>query len=744
MTLRLHDYGIATAYMRAAIGAGTTELLQCSEAVRGLRARSVRGQALSEPEGMFLVGQSDLAVMIETRDFRTILELRYPALDSRVTAVSWVFSIPYDSGGPDRPSGPGLRFMLHVRLDRAVYAYTGIEEKIIEKLLELLGAHSNAVRIHAGLGWSDLLVDGVFRAPEDLFEFILNAGAIQIRAGNVTVPAIRDMVTVIGYSGDSPPVPNVSHLTFFRAAPGHIEDVTNQLRRYGEPFAFVDGKADFMLKSVSGITGWLESDRALADAARHGVLEKLETHLLTVNQSSVRARAEPRRVVIHAGDRVLHRRCDCESSHADAVQGIARSLGSFDDRLLSRELRQAVENVLFLLQASARETSACCDLRDAVTACHSGVRVLLTALEQKAREVPEATVAAKHNEIISLWRRLDEWHRFTEMLVRQRMARSEIREQADRVSLYSGGAQKFLYLADKLINDFARRVRPRNPPEFATIYDAVRTVVSLPMGIVRVPTSKIFALPLVIADLWHEVGVRLFLQEYGYQIAGYAPAGERGEFLANVQDHYADIIVYLYGFKGDLDRFVTSFVNRWEEGYGDFPYASYAHTVGQFLVRLYLVYEFHVMRSAIRTGDLERLHLFYSARGAVESLIGGLRVLLEERFAASHTSIRLTGADWKLLWSNAMKVDFSRVQRALYQPLLHEDVRASVPNLHRFEYGEVVELAGDDDLNDYFAELAFPIQSAVDQNRVPSFRTTAALMKSAEIEYHRRQASGSR
>src|SRR6185295_15630173 len=212
---------------------------------------------------------------------------------------------------------------------------------------------------------------------------------------------------------------------------------------------------------------------------------------------------------------------------------------------------------------------------------------------------PLVSIAVKHDEILALLRRLEEWLSCTDRLLRQRAGRSDVADAGDRFPLYRGSVQKLLYLADKLINDFASSVRPARPPRFTVIHDTGAAVASLPYGFVRIPTSQIFNLPAVVPDLWHEVGVSLFLREYAWEVGRYALASERGEFITNVAEHYADLIVYLYGFKGSLTKFTTSVISRWRETYRELPYAASSAAVGQLLSRLYLVYEFDAIRDAL-------------------------------------------------------------------------------------------------------------------------------------------------
>jgi hypothetical protein len=727
--LRLDDRGIATAYVALTPGSLAAEIDRCKAAFS--RIRNTVRHSVSEPEIFYLLGQADIGVKAETIDFREILDVQYPTADSQATSVNWVFSIPYVNGVVSPQSS--FRFILHIRLCRYVYAYRHVEDKIIGRLAELLKRHVQSAQIQAGLGWADLIVDGWCGADafESIAAFSDDVRGLKIGAGDEMLPALQSLVSIVGFSGEPPAFPSdVGLVTFFRAAPGRYAEAAAQLREHGNALQIIDGKADFIVSSRNAESVWRSNTRM----PRGRSLERVETHVM-LSPSGLERNVLDAQLTLNAGSEVLHRReCGCE----EAQRGFIPVVTHHEDRLLPADLRHATENVLFLLRASIGDRSICCDLRDAIGACYSGLAMILTAMDEKAREIPGDSIAAKHVEMLALQHRLDEWIRCTERLLRQRTGPAEFLGQGDRSFPYNGGVQKFLYLADKLINDFARRIRPVSPPSFAVMCDTVSTVVSLPNGIVRVPTTKIFAFPLIVPDLWHEVGVRLFLQEFAQQVGKYAPARERGEFLSNVAEHYADLVVYFHGFRANFTKFMTSIVHRWREAYRDFAYATHAHSVGQLLARLYLVYELHQMRAAIAERDVRRLEWFYNADATVVALSRELRELMTVFLTDARADVILTDADWRLLELNAVTADFSRVQRNLYLPLLREAVQTPVPDLSRFERGQIVQFDETDDLNDYFGELASRIQSS--DERMSPFLVMATLARSAEIEYHRRQS----
>jgi hypothetical protein len=342
-----------------------------------------------------------------------------------------------------------------------------------------------------------------------------------------------------------------------------------------------------------------------------------------------------------------------------------------------------------------------------------------------------------HKHIVADWRRLDEWHRFTELLLRQRTVGSyeEILGQSDRSVVYSGGVQKFLYLADQLLADFARFIGGENAPRFVTIYDSVKTILSFRTGVVRVPTSLIFSFPFVVPQLWHEVAGTLFFMKLGKQITRLAPSDERNEFLSHLADHYADILVYLFGFRGDFDRFVASLMLDWSLIYGDLAESVRSQTIGQLLLRTYLIYELDQVRQLQTQRRPANAKKFVYSEATIERLTTQLRTLLERR--QGKISKLIADAHWQQLRRNARTEDFSRFHRNLYTHFVRVEINPPEYDLTSFRRGEIVPLDDTDDLNGLFGELAY--QMVTNPRKRSHFRTMAALGKSAAIEFHRRQ-----
>jgi protein kinase-like protein len=748
MSLHLRDIGTATAYATVGVGEVRSEMTSAVDAINRLREHPKHGKSLHEPESIFLLGQADVATMFETTNFKRVFDLGYPRVESHAAVVNWVFSVAYEGGRTEPPQARDLfRYILHLRLRRSAYAFTEIEEQIVNKLTALLGKLRNDTRIHVGLGWSDLLLEGYFPASAltDLATFMIQLHGLKIRYGSGTekkeLPVLHRMLTVLGYSGEPPKAPENRHFTFIRTKAAEYNNVEAILREYGAVY-MLDGKADFMLlprgKSKRP-TNWLRKQKKLGEKENKDSIRKVETHLMMLPAEDFCEASLSDDLYIDVPQEFDRDQCDCETVTKPVLQDIDTRMKNLTKRkLLPAEQRYAIDNTLFLLEASLRDSSICCDARDSIRASHDGLLKVLRAISTADRARTKEAKELRHKKIVASWRRLDEWHRFTELLLRQRTVGSyeEILGQSDRSVVYSGGVQKFLYLADQLLVNFARRVGGTTPPRFATIYDSVKTILSFRTGVVRVPTSLIFRFPLVVPDLWHEVAGTLFFLRYGKLVTRLAPLGEANEHLSNLADHYADLLVYLHGFQGDFDRFLASLTHGWTLTYGDLANVARHRTVGQILVRAYLVLEFHEVRALQQKGSEKDAQEFIDdAEASMERIIASLKQRIQRQRSKLKNAITLD--DWRLVRENVRKPDFSFNQRSFYFPLMQTPVQTASSDLSRFETGEIVSLDDDTDLNALFGELGH--QMITQPKKASHFRTMAALGKSAAIEFHRRQ-----
>lgn len=766
MTLRLRDKGIATAYATVSVGDVEREMKTAADAVIELRTKIVNEAVLegrtarelpSEPQSIFLLGQADVATVIETSNFKHIFDLHYPrAVDSPAGVVNWVFSVPYELPDAERPAGAACRFILQLRFRRAAYAYHDFERTIVMKLCELLGDNRKGARVHVGLGWSDLIVDGWFTPDtfEKLTQFILKVHGLKLVTGpekKHTIPVLQRMLTLIGYVGKAPKFEGNTHVTFLRTRAGYHDEAVKLLHRtdaqgrriFCDDMYALDGKADYMLQSFRADENWLERQRELGDGTHRDILRKVETHLMFIPADHFKN--EGAGLEINVAQRPAHKEeCGCTSIATEPVRMIRERMQSLEVfQLLPTEHRYALDNMLFLLAAPLRDSSICCDAKDAILTCFEGLQLILNEIDALAPAGEEDE--AKYAALVNLWRQLDEWHRFSDMLLRQRTVGSyeEILGQSDRSVVYSGGVQKFLFLSDQLANDFARRLVPKDTPRFATIFDSVKTIISFRTGLMRVPTSEIFSFALIVPDLWHEVGGYLYFLRGAERMISASPTGQKNETLNDLADHYADLIVYLHGFRGEFAKFVASRIHLWERTYGKAPkrltpFVNAQQKRDQLLARLYLVFEFHKIRRArIDRDDEVILGFVNEPLETIDSFVKQLRQQL-----GAYPSLGITEDDWMKLKANVKSQDFSNFQRKLYndEEIMKATVSGGSVDLTPFRAGKVVAFTAEHDLNAYFGELAFEMLEAMRDEKtvLPHFQMLASLGKSAAIEFHRR------
>lgn len=764
MFLKIRHAAIATAYVAVPIGSFSKELALARSSLQNwLRTAS------STPEGgidpLYVLGQADLAVQVRVSDFTKVLDIDYPGAELKASTANWVYSLPYDVPSlarPDRTGVAGFRFLLHLRLRRDVFAYPGAETKIVETIVSLPRTHLSLHEVQLGLGWSDLIIEGGFsrESYSEFVRFVLTIHALQLTVQGKPLPVLQRMLTIIGYHPDYPPAAEpLQHMTFVRILPSTYNRVAKLLASLGGDVHILDGKADFVVIAPQVQDGFLGLQRALAeDGSGIGAIQKLETHLLFSPAEALQGEAQALAASVSNETTILHEPCRCATTHDEWRKELADEIAKLRTNLLPAQYYHAIQNVTFLLGATLRDASICCDTRSAVRGCYEGIVALVRDLKELSERAivvthtPHAgllpvTIASdedvysgdrkKQEFIVASYRRIDAWHRFVELVLRQRTVGSfeEILGQTDRAVVYSGGFQKFLYLADCLINDFAQKVDP-NAPTFATIYDSVKTVLSvLGIGLVRVPTRKIFRLPLVVPDLWHEVGVYFFFRRGFSDMVGVR--NDFNQFVANLHDHYADLLVYLYGFNGDLLKFVASLASGWVEAWGDTTEGVQTYSIHQLLLRIYLVTEFEYVRK------MRFDHEVFAKRQKDPSdfildRVNEVREQMKAFGRGRYAVLSVPQSYWLRLRKNVLSEDFA-YHRELYRGLVDHEVRATSPNVFRFEKGEIQPFGDDEDLNDYFGQLAYSIQMPNRSTDIEDFLIMATMGKSASTEYHRRQ-----
>ena len=624
--MRFKNEGIAFAHLTLPPDTFAREVSNLREELtkRGLRDRS---------DVAFLAGQSDVLLELRLADLRRAFSINY---DSMATGTNWIFAVPYDHPGTSKLASTraGLRYIIHLRVNREVYRAHGAEadKEIVDSILALAAGGLSA-EVSAGFGWSDLLVSGTFIARKDFIAFLSRLHHLRVPAEPAQgQDAFKRILTLVGFSADAEfgqiaKTEVVHPIILARCAPAHIRRAADFLEWKGGGRwrkVVLDGKWDLVifLEQPTGVStrGFLAHHHSLITSGRlqWAGVQRLETHLLSQETD------EDHQLAASEESESADTRCDA-CVYPESQDELPKSaVNSLPD-----SLTLAIRNVLSLFRAASREGHSCCDIVPSLTRCRIGLDRLLRhhgALDRRLRDVatidtrlasPSASRWFPH--VIKARRDIEEWCTYAERIVSQRTVGrfEEFLAQDERVVSYRGGIQKLLYLADELLNSYAKRVyAPSEEPALMSLYDPVDVVESMRVvGFVRIPVRYVFALPLAIAHLWHEVGVHWFYSKYWNpqdprsrkrafteydRIASARPHDEsaseadRIDMLTDLADIYGDAVTLAMGFRGDLAKFTLSLGATFLESHAfeTAPSALRNRFLIQLLVRLYLALEF--------------------------------------------------------------------------------------------------------------------------------------------------------
>ncbi|MEA2166521.1 MAG: hypothetical protein QOK37_4648 [Thermoanaerobaculia bacterium] len=699
-----------------------------------------------------------MAIQFKLSDFRRLFELRYPYPDSLGLMFNWHYAVPFDLGFTHRPDPPAeFRFLLHLRMHRRIHAYSGIEEMIIRSVAKTFQGSEISAEVNAGLGWSDVFVNGHLPAKrlEEFIRLLLITDNMHMDVEGVPEPVFSRVFSILGYPwANNPEVSHGSHLTLLRVAPGSIPTVHPRLLPLKGDIRLVEGKSDLAVMSPEGPSDFLHLQRNLAEDPRlRNYIQKVETHLVF---SSVPSEGTSRGEPLKRFAKKKHLlKCSCEQDHREV-----RLEADIKMPWLPIELRHAVQNMMLLLSSAVRDDTMCCDVRNPVVACERSLVRLLNRLEPASQKSqsrsPDALTPPdfdgantkreerinarlrREQDIHAAYRGVTDWHMWAERILKQRTVGSfdELFGQSDRAITYNGGVQKFLFLADALIDDFVRRIDrvPAERPTFATLYDSVQTILSVRgLGFIRIPALRIFQLPLAVSDLWHEVGVYLFYLRYGDNFAD-LPADAPATFgtVERLADHYGDLIVYLYGFGGDWKRAIASLIIGGVEAHQrDRDQEVRASALFDTLWRAYVLTEFDELRSRRPNLNFE---------GMRNNAISRIREFVESLRAQSDLDARVGVEAWVDLAIRAATPEIDTVRELAFDLVAVGTRRKPVPaKLDNFTKGDAVPFERNEDINETYARFADLIRSKDCPPEATVFRMMAALGKSATSEYHRRQ-----
>jgi hypothetical protein len=611
--LQLRKEGVAYAHLTVPADAYAKEAAAINAAVSQL------GDGCRSFSVSYLTGQSDLLLELRLTDFRSAFQLEY---ESHATGANWLFAVPFESPRRDERELPEveLQYVVHLRLNRDIYRGIGCaaEEEIVNALYAC-AADSMRIEVHAGFGWSDLIIAGAFTNSVDFTNFVRRIERLRLRAGGID--AVRRVLTLIGYDValplGKPSTMHVQPVIFVRALPTHIPNAVAGLDWRTEDgqrvfqHVSMDGKWDIVAVPTAvgrlPLKDFIRRHKQLAidgTPLRSFGIERIETHLLSQRVEAATP-AEPRNVPS----------CSCA-----ARPRAERALLGDAEKNLPGAVVASIRNVVNLFRAASRDSTNCCDIVPSLIRCEIGLQRLVEhykqltlRLEDVADLEPMGTAAAWWYPFVAKARsNIEDWCTYAERIVSQRTVGrfEEFLAQNERVVSYRGGIQKLLYVADALLNTYARRVLPKTEePAFMTLYDPIDTVFSMRVvGFVRVPARYVFLLPLAITHLWHEVGVYTFyarywlpfdsrtrarLQEFT-QRTRLSTRDEMVDLMLDVADVYGDAVTLTVGFWGDLPRFILSLASALFEqnAFQRAPATLKARYLVYLLSRLYLVVEY--------------------------------------------------------------------------------------------------------------------------------------------------------
>lgn len=783
--ITLADSGIASAYIVLPLGKFSREVARLRTAIQhhaAARAKEKKPSNINLNEVIYAFGHADLLARFEIHDLRAMLRFSYPK-DSDAHVLNFILSVPsHIEGNLDDPA-KSMRFTMHLRLRRSMYAEDDAvsnELGVIGYLCKRLQDAQCAATIHVALGWADLIVDGVFD-PTNMGTFAnflveVHEGYVLDASGGRHAVFQRTM-TILGlrFPDDPlnfhpPALPDATPAVFVRGEPGYLQDA---IERFSSDeridIRLIDGKSDFVAIAKEPISDFLTNNVALSLALRDHRIQKLETHL--VFSEPQRPDAErPERTIVGRTTNSLPGRCHCFNPAMEPVVSPN----------LPESLKQSIANLLFLCHSTLHDQMSCCDVFQAVLSAKRALTRLsrrvdeLHAERQKldreylSEELMDPEKAGhihqqcrmNQGKIEAKLHELDVWHLLAERVLRQRTVATfdALLLQSDRSIVYRGSVQKFLFLADALMNDFAVRISKWKgvTPQFCAMGDSVPRILSLKgMGLVRIPPHHVFTLPFVIPDLWHEVGVYWF---YKYADVEKFKLGDRDlsdPELGELGDLYGDLVVVRHGFAGDFLRFLFSLTRGWLDYYDreKLSPSVYAENYEDLLTRLVFA-QVVADPKPISDSELDSIDRFISdARG----------IYAKHVIKASHKTIReyfpeVHELNPRLARITGIVVTKLKLYARTLQEVFNETISADVPSRSdRKSYADMVEgsngrlLRFNDghDMNALMGELYWQFQrhriariTALKTGKsIPApFQRMASVAKSAIIEYHRRHA----
>lgn len=801
-------------------------------AERGFSHRDVLGKS----QILAVAGECDLLLRLDLTDLRAVTYLQSNLLDSGVQSAAWVLSVPYEPAetpaDPEgsRPHGAAgvrpIHFVVHLRLRRAVYRVAGGEAAVLERIEDLLGKFPEIdATIHAGLGWFDLLISGRFTVPTETFAGFL-VGLSKMHFGeSVENVAVQKLLTLLGVEAGTGGTRLVSRpiVVARTSSAGYTRSpalLREHYRGMGAELLYVDGTRDVLVLPGEDAPP-LPLEEILAAFSNQGErfldagIERLETHLLVMKPSDLEAQSSRGFSGRIAEPTVVPGSCSC-SSVADELRELAKRV----ERLAVPEaLRLTVLNVLTLQSYALNDETSCCDLRPALAASAAALGRIINGIEwlQRLHEGDPEHEPYWYEALHTRRDLLDHWCRSSEAVLSERTAGGfqEFFDVNDRIVAYRGGVQKLLLITDHLLNSFLSEI-DSSPTEldaatalFATVHEPINAIRSEPaLGFVKLPLRHRFSLPLVLPQLWHEVGQFVFRRRYPIpehpetqrrlrelerqlrerarklqrirssllsaqstgpgtgmtaaskralrkldrvdaELKGLAEHSRRSDEIFRIlSDIYADLVVFVFGFRGDFTGFLLYLTTLYFDLARDESQQreAWERACDVLLIRLYCV-----SRVAVRWSEGREPETKGWRRCRVDSLVS-----LVQKVASLPLYEDLPPLPGKLRKRVYRIVTEKRVVEFIMQyiedfcadhlPAPREDLggwKIDPTTRDRIEAGEVVDLDVPWQINPYYGHLyTRQLQERLGQTekrREASlwFREMAALGKSALLAFYR-------
>lgn len=603
--ITLGDGGVASAYVVLPLGTFLKEVDRLREAVKAhdkKRLDENKSPNIALDEVIYAFGHADLLARFAVNDLRSMLRFSYPE-DSDAHVLNFILSVPCHVHGNIADPSKSMRFTMHLRVRRAIYTEdepVASELGIVGYLCKRLKAADCAATVHVALGWADLIIDGVFD-PGKMKKFAkflaeVHEGSI-VGSADERHAVFQRTMTILGLPWPKkirdlhvPALIDATPAVFVRSEPGYLNDAIKRFGTKNTDIRLIDGKSDFVAIVKQPVDAFLRNNLGLSSSigdesgtkALHRI-QKLETHLVFSQPEEESERARTRHTTVGKTSAPMPLRCPCRR---------LKLPGKYVSPKLPESLKQSIDNLLLLSHSTLDDQMSCCDVIQAIQSARIALRRLsenidMLHLTREARDAVvdatdentnpsghrEAREACKliQDEIEAKVHQLEVWHLLAERVLRQRTVATfdALLLQSDRSIVYRGSVQKFLFLADALMNDFLGRICkwPGLTPRFSAIGDSVPHILSVQgMGLVRIPPRHVFTLPFVVPDLWHEVAVYWF-----YKHARIEVFQRRGQLLSDGElgelgDLYGDLVVMRHGF-GDWSRFAFSLTRAWLDSY---------------------------------------------------------------------------------------------------------------------------------------------------------------------------------